>query len=73
MGNDIFRAYWIMAHQFGHRRGARGLWVEKNASPFAFEKGDAPAVGMNIGSAATSLKAREGEADVSRHVAVHAK
>src|SRR6185369_1530945 len=73
MGDDVLRANRIMADQFGDRRAVRGLRVEKEARPLAFEEGDAPAVGMDVGAAATRLKTGEGEADVGRHVAIHAE
>ena len=62
-----------MADQFSYRRRAGGRRFKKNAGALTFEKSDAPAIGMDIGGTTSGLKAGEGKADVSRHVAVHAQ
>ena len=47
--------------------------VEKETGSLALEESDAPAVGMYVSGASPGLKAGEGEADVGRHVAIHAQ
>ncbi len=47
--------------------------VEEEAGAFAFKKGDAPAVRVDIRCATPGLESAERETDVGRHVAVHAE
>jgi len=73
VGDDVERMDRVVAHQLGHRRGAAGLRVEKDAHAASLEEGDAPAVAVHVGEAATGLEAGEREADVGRGVAIHSK
>jgi hypothetical protein len=61
----------VAAHQFGDRRNAGGLWVEKNARAATLKESDSPTVNMDIGGATACLKSGKGKADVGRDIAVH--
>jgi hypothetical protein len=61
----------IAAHQFGDRRNAGRLRVEKDARATTLEESDSPAVAMDVGGTAARLKSGKGKADVGRDIAVH--
>ena len=73
VGDDILRADRVAAYQFSHRRSRRRLRVEEEAGALAFKEGDAPAVGVDVGTAASSLESTEGKTDVRRDIAIHAE
>ncbi len=49
------------------------MGVVKGAQPLALEKGDAPAVAVGAGVAATAHKPGETEADIRGHIGAHAE
>ena len=71
VGDDVERVDRVLAHQFGHRRGAAGLRVEEYAHAAALEEGDAPTITVDVGEPAAGLEAGERETDVRRCIAIH--
>jgi hypothetical protein len=61
----------IALDQLGDGRVDGGLMVDEMAHAGALEKGDAPAVVVGIGLAATHGKAGKAEHNVGRDIAVH--
>jgi hypothetical protein len=63
----------IAAYQFRNGRFRRRLRIDEQADSSPFEKGNAPAIRMNVGGAAALSETGKGKADIGRNVAVHAE
>ena len=83
--DDVAAFDWVAADELGLWRLAGGLVVNEMAQAFvtcrpglahfvlAFEKGNAPAIGVQVGVSAALRKSGEAESHIGRGVAVHAK
>jgi hypothetical protein len=47
--------------------------IDKQPNAGTFKEGNAPAIFVFVGAAATSREASKAEHDISRHVAIHAE